>query len=218
MEYGTDESRGARVTLFDFIAIVVLLASGAIGFVRGAAREVITVAAFVIAVVIALLALRFSGPVARHAVHPAVLANALAILLVFVLAYVLLRIAGAQVARGIQKTEALGTADRTIGVGFGLVRALVLMGVFYLAFNAATPADRVPQWIKSAKLYPVAGASGRVLMKLEPEGSAMASKVTPVLESAVKDGSTGAPPSSGRGSGYDDSSRKGVDELVEKNR
>jgi membrane protein required for colicin V production len=216
MGYGTDESRGALVTLFDFIAIGILLVSGLIGFVRGAAREVITVAAFVLAVVLALVALRLSGPIARHAIHPAVLANAIAFLAVFALAYVLLRVTGSLLVRRIQQTEALGTVDRTIGVGFGLVRALVVLGVFYLAFNAATPADRVPQWIKAAKLYPVADASGHMLMKLEPEGSKVAGKVAPVLESAVRDG--GAPASSSQAASYDDTSRKGLDDLVEKTR
>ena len=38
MGYGTDESRGARVTLFDLIAVLVSLDSGALGVSQGAAR------------------------------------------------------------------------------------------------------------------------------------------------------------------------------------
>jgi membrane protein required for colicin V production len=220
MEYGTDAGQGDLVTLFDFIAAVILLVSGVVGFVRGAAREVLTVVAFILAVVVAVLGLRFTGPIAREAIHPGVLANTIAILVVFAAAYILFRVLGSGLTRTIHAAEPLGVLDRVIGVGFGLVRALVLLGVFYLVFNAATPAERAPSWIKDAKLYPLASASGRLLMTLAPEGSKVASKVAPVLEKAVKDGATDQSklPASDNGAGYDAQSRKTVDELVEKSR
>ena len=208
------------MTLFDLIVVLVLLVSGAIGFMRGAAREVVTVLAFIVAVVIAVVGLRISGPIARHAIHPNVIANAVAILVVFAAAYILMRGLGLKLAERIQHTETLGMFDRTIGVGFGLVRGLVLLGMFYVIFNAATPADRVPSWIKGAAFYPLSGAAGHMLMALAPKGSAVAGKVAPVLEDAVRDGTgdKGAPPASSQGAGYDERARKSVDELVEKTR
>ena len=140
------------MTLFDLIVVLVLLVSGVVGFMRGAAREVVTVLAFIAAVVIAVIGLRVSGPIARHAIHPNVIANAVAILVVFAAAYILMRALGLKLAEQLHQTEALGMFDRTIGVGFGLVRGLVLLGMFYVIFNAATPADRVPPWIKGAAL------------------------------------------------------------------
>ncbi len=206
------------MTLFDFGAIAILLVSGFIGFLRGGARELITVLAFVLAVVIAVLGLRIAGPIARHAVHPALLANALAMLVVFAVAYILLRIAGSILTRRIHQTQTLSVIDRAFGVGFGLVRALVLLGVFYMLFNAATPADRMPQWIKGGTFYPLSAGAGHMLMALAPQGSAVANKVGPALENAVREGSTDKPPASDRGSGYDETSRKTVDDLVEKTR
>ncbi len=59
-----------------------------------------------------------------------------------------------------------------------------------------------------------------MLMALAPKGSAVADKVGPVLEQAVKEGSSdrGASPPASQGKGYDERARKGVDELVEKTR
>ena len=51
------------MTLFDFIAILILAVSGIVGFVRGATREVMTVLAFILAVLISIFALRFTGPI-----------------------------------------------------------------------------------------------------------------------------------------------------------
>ncbi|MDB5467361.1 MAG: colicin production protein, partial [Phenylobacterium sp.] len=67
------------VTQFDLIALLILAVSGLIGFARGAMRELTTVIAFVLAVAIALLALRFTGPIARHWLHPAWIGNVAAL-------------------------------------------------------------------------------------------------------------------------------------------
>ncbi len=83
------------MTLFDFIALTILGVSTLVGLIRGALREVTTVAAFVLAVVIALFALRFTAPMARAAVHPAWAGNAVAVVVVFLAAYVLLRVLAA---------------------------------------------------------------------------------------------------------------------------
>ena len=216
------------MTLFDLIAILIILVSGTVGYVRGAAREVITVLAFILAVVVAVIGLRVSGPIARHAIHPGFLANAVAILVVFAAVYMLLRLLGSGFTRRLHEAESFGALDKLVGVGFGLLRALVLLGVFYLVFNAATPSERMPHWIKGGVLYPLSAASGHVLMALAPKGSAVADKVAPVLERAVRDGDSDQPPSSkpkprakaptSTGPGYDEQSRAGVDALVEKSR
>ena len=208
------------MTLFDFLAVLVILVSGAVGFIRGAAREVLTVLAFVIAVAIAVFGLRISGPFARHAIHPAVLANAAAIVVVFAVAYILIRIAGGGLTRKIQDARALSLVDRVMGVAIGLVRALIMLGVFYLIFNWVTPAERTPAWIKDAALYPVSRTAGHVLMTLAPQGVVVADKVGPALENAVREGSSDAAPAppAGKGKSYDEGSRKTVDDLVEKTR
>jgi membrane protein required for colicin V production len=203
------------VTAFDVVALLILLVSGAIGFARGGAREVVTVLAFVLAVIIALLGLRLLGPLARGVIHPSLLANAATVLVVFVFSYALLWMAGRALTRQIRQAEALSGLDRAVGVGFGLVRALALLGVFYLLFNVATPPERAPHWIKSAALYPLSGAAGHVLMALAPQGEAMAGKVAPALAKAVKDDDA---PSPSEGPGYDEQSRKSVDDLVERTR
>lgn len=206
------------MTAFDLIAVAILGVSALVGFMRGATREMMTVLGFILAVLVSVFSLRFSGPLFRHSVHPDWLANALALLIVFVVAYIIVRVLGSMATKGIHSTEHLGTVDRTIGVGFGLVRGLVMLGVFYLVFNAATPPERVPHWISKAAFYPLAGASAKVMSALAPQGSAVAGKVAPALEKAVRDGSHDRPPPTEQGIGYDASSRRGVDALVEKTR
>jgi membrane protein required for colicin V production len=136
-----------------------------------------------------------------------------AIVIVFALVYLALRIVGAALARRLHATQALGALDRGVGFGFGLLRALVALGLFALVFNAATPPERVPQWISGAALYPLTARAGEVLKAFAPKGLDMAGRLKPAIEDAYREGSTEP-----QGVGYDARARKGLDDVVEKSR
>jgi membrane protein required for colicin V production len=176
------------LSLFDLAAGLVLIVSAVVGWFRGASREVATVAAIVIAAVVALFALRFTGPVARHAIATPWIANIIAILLVFVAVYILLRVLGAALTRQLHQTSGLGGLDRTIGAGFGVARALVILGLANLTINAIVPADRMPAWISDAWLYPISSVSGHALKLFAPQGAHLAHQVEPVVGRAISSG------------------------------
>lgn len=210
------------MTLFDIIALLLLLVSTLVGFVRGALREVSTIVAFVIAVAAAIVALPFTGHAARAAVQPSWAANTVAVLVVFLAVYILVRVAAAALTRGVHSTQTLGTVDRVVGAGFGLIRGLVLLGLFNLAFNLAPPPSGVPAWVGQAKLYALSAQCARTLLALAPKGSALAGKITPAIAQAVADGSKEPAASSAIGqnpdNGYSHAARKGLDDAVEKSR
>jgi membrane protein required for colicin V production len=175
------------VTQFDLIAIGILAISGLIGFARGALRELTTLVAFVAAALIALLALRFTGPLARHWLHPAWVGNVAALLAGFLVSYIAIRIVGAGLARKVHQVESLGGLDRGAGLGLGLVRGFVILGVFQMVFSAATPKERMPTWISHAVFYPAASDTAQALKALEPGGLAVAGKLAPTLKEAVSE-------------------------------
>lgn len=175
------------MTLFDFIAIGVLLVSGLIGFTRGAVRELVTVFAFTLSALAALYMMPIVGPAARHMIHPALAANAAAVVAVFLIAYIALRLTGGWVTSRLNEQAVLGALDRTVGLCFGVVRALVFLGLFYLVFNMATPSDLVPGWISEGKLYPLARASAKIIGAAAPRALKASSHIGPALERAVTD-------------------------------
>jgi len=216
------------MSLFDIIAGLVLFVSAIIGLSRGATREVTTVIAFVAAAVIAVFALRYTGPLARHMVATPWMANVAALLVAFVVAYLALRAIGGMLIRGVQGTVLSGP-DRILGGGIGVARGLVAVGAVLLLIDAATPPERMPPWITGARLYPVANASADLLRVFAPQGWKLATEVAPGVESAVLepprsaqdrlvDDSPPAHSSSGRDSGYSERQRKALDVLVEKSR
>jgi membrane protein required for colicin V production len=176
------------VTLYDLIVVILLLVSGLVGFVRGATRELITVIAFVGGALAAVFALRFTGPIARAAVDPEWAGNAVAILIVFLAVYILLRVIGASLTKRIHQTKALGSVDRFAGIAVGAVRALVLVGVFHLVFHAATPAERLPEWMTGSAVYPLSAASADALRVAARESASTRDELAPAIRDAVVEG------------------------------
>jgi membrane protein required for colicin V production len=204
------------VTLFDILAGLVLAVSGLVGLARGATREITTVIAFVLAAVAAVFGLRFTGPLAGHFIATPWMANTAALLVLFLIVYIVLRLIGGRLTTGVRQTVLSGF-DRALGFAIGLVRGLVVIGAVALLVNAAGPP---PAWITRAKLYPLANAAGGVLRAFAPEGLKVAHDVAAGTAQAV----TAAQPARGaqaaprREGGYTEGQRKALDDLVEKSR
>ena len=214
------------MTLFDLVAVGIILVSALVGFTRGGVRELVTVLAFTVAAMAAVFLLPFSGPLFRDVVKPAWAANAAAVVVVFIVAYIAYRLAGHWVTSKLRAQPALSTVDRVIGLAFGVVRALVFLGVFYLVFNMATPPELVPQWLSRAKLYPVARVSAEALQGVLPKRLLGRDRLGPALGQVVEDDPApeGAAANASRRNpprdvkGYDKRTRDDIDALIERSR
>lgn len=208
----------SAVPWFDIVVLSILGLSALVGFIRGAVREMVTALALILAAAAALYGLRFSGPLGRDLIDPDWAGMVAAVIVVFVIVYATLRIIGGGLASRVRDIQVLGLLDRTVGLAFGLLRALVVLGAFHLVFHAATPAERVPRWLTQSVSYPLTAGAAQVLKTFAPKGLDMAGKLRPALEDAVRDGSTTAGGDSAGGGGYDPAQRGGLDDLVEKSR
>jgi len=202
------------VTQLDFIVLGLLAISAAVGFARGAAREIAALFALVAAALLAIFGLPVAAPIVREVVKPGWLGTAAALILVFVVAYVTLRLIGAVVARRIQQTDLLGALDRSVGLLIGLARGLLVLGALYLMFNAATPQDLQPRWITEARTWPLARNMGNFLTALAPQGLDVAGRLRPAFDKAIRDGTGDRTVTDG----YEAPQRSEPEDLVEKSR
>ena len=106
-------------------------------------------------------------------------------MLVFVLVYVVVRVGGGWVARKLHAIN-LGGPDRALGAGFGVLRALVALGLFFLVFQVATRDMTPPRWIVGALTWPVARAAGRGLETLAPRGAKLRDGMGRMMSDDVK--------------------------------
>ena len=176
------------MTGFDLIAILVILASAAAGWVRGGTREIITLLSFVLAAFIALVALPLTAPIGRALVNPDWAGTISAAVASFLLIYFGIRIFGSVLSKRAQAHPQLGGIDRIVGVVVGAARSLVLLGAIHLVIVAAMPGERTPRWLSEAALRPVTAGAARMIQIVLPGIGRGADALTPVVTSSVNEG------------------------------
>jgi membrane protein required for colicin V production len=176
------------MTGFDVIAIVVILASAAAGWVRGGTREIITLLSFVLAAFIALVALPLTAPIGRALIDPDWAGTIVAAVASFLLIYFGIRLFGSVLSKRAQAHPQLGGIDRILGVFVGAARALVLLGAIHLVIVAAMPGERTPRWLSEAALRPVTSGAARLIQFVLPGIGRGADALTPVVTSSVSQG------------------------------
>ena len=151
------------------IFVILLLGGGAvIGFVRGFVHELFSLFAWVVG--IAMLKL-FHTPIQAGLVEPVgteVGAAVLAFALLFLPSFIFVRLLAASMGRRTRRSV-IGPVDRVLGGGFGFLKGLLAVTLFYLMANLATDmiygpeADR-PAWMRNSRTYPLLNASGRAIV------------------------------------------------------
>ena len=158
------------MTALDVFVFLLLIGGAAIGFVRGFVHEVISLLAWIVA--IAMLKLfhtqlwtGFQTSFDTSAAAGAVLAFAI----LFVPSFILVKLAARQLGGRTRRSRMLGPFDRVLGGGFGALKGLLGVTLFFLLANLATDmvygaqAER-PEWMVKSRTYPLLNASGRAIV------------------------------------------------------
>lgn len=184
------------MTGYDLFAFVVILFSALAGWVRGGAREVITFLSFILAAFVALIALPVTGPLGRGIFDPDWIGTVLAAVVTFLLVYFGVRLIGMLAGRSLQNSDRLSSLDRTVGAAFGLIRAMVLLGVVHLIVFASSGApERAPGWLTGSLVFPVSEGAARAIQTVLPGIGRAADQVTPVVVDSARRGATDQPQS-----------------------
>jgi membrane protein required for colicin V production len=148
----------ARVTAIDWIIVGGFGFSILLGVLRGVVRELVALAGWVVAVVLALKYAATIGAVLPLPVNWPALRIGLGALLIVIVIVFAAAIVG-WIVRKLLEAAKLSAADRTLGAGFGVVRAgLVLLAAVF--FTRGTALAEQPWW-KASTLLPYAEATVR---------------------------------------------------------
>lgn len=152
------------LTGFDMIVIALIGGGAILGFMRGFAQEALSLVAWAAAVI----ALRLAHGPATEWLIPKVDTESGAAVLAFLIIFGGVLIAGKLIARKIGQTSrdsVVGPFDRVIGLGFGMVKGLVLATIglllllmVYDYFYGAL-AER-PKWLTESRTWPLLHATG----------------------------------------------------------
>lgn len=143
-DFLSEQMAFAPMTGFDYIVLIVLGLSVLVSVVRGALREVLALASWVVS---GFVAIRFAPSVAG--LFPAVVSNpqvrlGAAFVIVLLVCLMLFALASLVLTKLVAKSGLNGT-DRTLGALFGLLRGVVIL-VLLVLLAGLTPLPREPAW------------------------------------------------------------------------
>lgn len=157
------------MTWVDLAVLGVLAVSALLAFLRGFAREVLGIGAWVGAVVVAVWAFPFARPQFRAWLGSPDLVDPVTFGVVFIIVLLILLVVSSWLG-AIVRRSVLGGLDRTLGLVFGLVRGAALVVIAYIAAGMLVPIDRWPDPVLQSRSLPVAYRGAEwVVTQLPPE-------------------------------------------------
>ena len=156
------------ITLLDILLLVVMLISGLLAMVRGFMREILSIAAWIVAAIVTLYAYPRVLPIAQGYFSSTIVATGLAVGGVFLLTLLLVSIITVKISDLVLDSR-IGALDRTLGFLFGLGRGLIIVVVAFLFFAWLVPERSQPEWVTTAKSKVVLQSTGQWLMSMLPD-------------------------------------------------
>jgi membrane protein required for colicin V production len=156
------------ITFLDLILLVVMLVSAMLAMIRGFMREILSIAAWVIAAVATVYSYSRLLPLAKSYFNNDIVAAAAVIGGVFLATLLIVSVLTVRISDMILDSR-VGALDRTLGFLFGLGRGLLIVVVAFLFFDWLVPAKAQPTWVQSAKSKVVLQSTGDWLKALLPD-------------------------------------------------
>lgn len=174
---------GNALTALDIIVLLLVVGGAVFGALRGFVSEVLSLLAWVGAVMVLRL---FYTPVSFKAEAWAGSASGGAVLAFAVLffgAFILLKVVAGQLGARTRQSV-VGPIDRVLGAGFGIVKGLIGASLLFLAVNLGY--DMIwgkeevrPAWMEASRTYPLLKITSRLIVDFVEErrnGEAAAEK------------------------------------------
>jgi membrane protein required for colicin V production len=155
--------------IVDGIVLAIIGISAVVGFIRGFSREMLSIASWLLALVISLYAHSYTYPFWAKMIKYPLLAHAATFGVVFIgvltTALIITNGWANRVGDG-----PLGSLDRTMGLVFGVTRGAVIVCLAYLILaSLGETKNDVPVWLKEAKSLAWAEEGGVMMVGLLPK-------------------------------------------------
>ena len=222
------------INLTDLLVIAVIAISALLAFVRGLVREVLSVAAWAMAVLATFYGLPLAKPFLREYISFTLLADVITGVSIFLATLIICSAISHFLSRNVRDST-FGALDRSLGLLFGAARGAVLLSLGYLLMAWAIPEDERPDWITEARSLPLVVAGADWLQSAMPDTAAeegavavdatkrqieRAAKAEEILSDFVaprpalgESGTARNPDVPEEGSGYKDDERNQMDRL-----
>jgi membrane protein required for colicin V production len=156
------------ITLLDVTLIGVMLISAVLAMIRGFMREILSIAAWVLAALATLYSYGKLLPYAKSYVNNDIVATGAVVAGTFLLTLLVVSVVTVRFSDMVLDSR-VGALDRTLGFLFGLARGLIIVVVAFLFFAWLVPTKTQPAWVANAKSKVVLQSTGDWLMSMLPD-------------------------------------------------
>jgi membrane protein required for colicin V production len=205
------------LTLFDFILLAIMLASGLLALMRGFTREVLSLVAWGAAAIAAYVAIKQPALIefAKTSVpylDKEILAQIAVGASAFLIVLIIVSIISVKISDYVVDSAA-GSFDRTLGFLFGVARGFVFVAIAYLFYGWLLPYDKQVNWVRSAYSLPMIKSAGEGIISFMPPEIAETLSNTALLESPEQGAEQQAPEQTE--GGYKSNENQGLENLIE---
>ncbi len=156
------------MTGFDIVVLLIVGALAALGAIRGFVTEILTLLAWVAAVVALELFYPAGKLIAAGMVGSEVAAAAIAFVVIFFGTFFLFRFVG-RLLGDRTKRSVIGPIDRVLGLGFGAVKGLIVVSLVFLVVTRGHALiwggnEKLPEWLLAAKTEPLLDITSRAII------------------------------------------------------
>jgi len=156
------------ITFVDVLVLLVVVVSCAYAAVRGFMSEVLGIFAWAAAAFATLYFGPWLIPLMQDVIATPWIASLAAYAGIFLVVVIPLSFIGHRFSETV-KHSPIGPLDRGLGIAFGVVRGLVIVGVAYIAFTHFVPIKDHPAALKDARSLALIQSSAEVLLSVAPE-------------------------------------------------
>jgi membrane protein required for colicin V production len=155
------------VTALDIVVILLILLSAGYAAWRGFLSETLTIFDWAAAAFGCLYFGPFLIPMMRGLIATPWIAVLLAYAVVFLIIFIPLSFLSHRFSQSV-KNSPIGPLDRAMGIAFGVVRGLVMVGLVYLAYTYFVPVREQAPFVRQAQTLPMIQATGEIILSLVP--------------------------------------------------
>ncbi len=155
------------LTAVDIVVILVIILSTIYAAYRGFMNETLSIFAWAAAALATLYFGPMVAPLLRARISTPLIGTLVAYAGIFLVVLGPLSFVSYRFSENV-KHSPVGAFDRGMGIVFGVVRGLALVGIAYIVFSMFVPIREHPRWIRQARLLPLIQASSNALLALVP--------------------------------------------------
>lgn len=207
-----------NIAILDGVVIAVVVISALLAMFRGFVREVLSIAAWVAAAILAYFFYEDLLPYVMQYVDNRTLAVGLSAAAIFLVSLIIVSLITMKISDYVMDSP-VGILDRLLGFVFGAARGLLLVVVAVIFFNWLVDEANRPAWVTTAMTYPELSRLGDQLLAalpddpeatirgaFEPEGDA----------TTAPESSTGsATPNASDPATYNGNQQQQIDQLID---